>query len=94
MSENWLQKTIDVPAAVDDLMARYGPEQIESITSTETYEMAKAALALALNDALNEMPKKCARRSASGLFDKLLNGLPVVFLLGYDQRAKENGNAP
>lgn len=95
MAETWLQKTIDVPATVDDLMARYGAEQIDSITSTETYELAKAALALALNDALNEMPsKRQARRAASRLFSKLLNGLPVVFLLGYDQRAKEKGDAP
>jgi len=94
MSENWLQKTVDVPKADDDLMGRYGPEQIDSITSTETYELAKAALALALNDGLSQMPKKAARRAAKGLFDKLLNGLPVIFLLGYDQACKERGKAP
>ena len=93
--DNWLQKTVDVPKAVDDLMARYGAEQIDSITSTETYELAKAALALALNDGLGEMPsKRQARKAAKVLFDKLLNGLPVVFLLGYDQRAKEKSDAP
>jgi len=95
MSETWLQKTVDVPKAVDDLLARYGTEQIDSITGTGAYEMAKAALALALNDALNEMPsKRQARRAAGKIFNKLLNGLPVVFLLGYDQACKERDHAP
>jgi len=93
--DNWLQKTVDVPKAVDDLMARYGTEQIDSITSTEAYTMAKAALALALNDGLNGMPsKRQARKAAKVLFDKLLNGLAVAFMLGYDQACTERGKAP
>lgn len=96
MTENWLQKTVDVPGVVDDLLARYGPEQIDSITSSEQYELAQAALALALNDGLGEMgvPQRKRRRAAQPLFDKLLNGLPVTFMLGYDQARKEQGDAP
>ena len=95
-SESWLQKTIDVPGVIDDLMARYGPEQIDSITSSEQYELAKATLALALNDGLGEMggTSRKRRRAARPLFDRLLNGLPVIFMLGYDQARKEHGDAP
>lgn len=95
MSDNWMQKTVEISGVVDDLLARYGPEQIESITSSETYKLATAALALALNDGLGQMgTRRKARRAAEPLFDKLLNGLPVIFMLGYDQAKKENGNAP
>lgn len=94
--DNWTQKTVDVPAAVDDLMARYGPEQIDSITSGDVYKLAQAALALALNDGLNATggTRRKARRAAGPLFDKLLNALPVIFMLGYDQARKEQGDAP
>jgi len=96
MTQSWLQRTADVPAVIDDLMARYGTEQIESITASEQYEIAKAALALALNmglDATGGTNRK-RRRAAAPLFDKLLNALPVVFMMGYDQAKQESGNAP
>lgn len=87
---------MDVPAAVDDLMARYGTEQIDSITSSEQYELAKATLALALNDALNASggTTRKKRRAAAPLFDKLLSGAAVIFMLGYDQARREQGDAP
>jgi len=92
----WLEKTGDVSEAVDDLLARYGTEQIDSITSSEQYLLAQATLALALNEALNAAggTDRKKRRAAGPLFDKMLNGLPVIFMLGYDQAKKEEGNAP
>ena len=96
MTDNWLQKTIDVPATVDDLIARYGTEQIDSITLSEAYKLAQATIALALNDGLQAAGGSMRRRRqmAGALFDKLLNGVAVVFMLGYDQARKEDSNAP
>ena len=95
MTQDWLQKTADVPAVIDDFMARYGTEQIESITGGEPYEIAKAALALALNLGLNEIggTGRKRRRAAPRLFDQLLNALPVIFMLGYDQAKQEHDGA-
>jgi hypothetical protein len=95
MTQDWLQRTADVSGAVDDLLARYGEEQIDSITSSDQYELAKATLALALNDGLNAAggTSRKRRRAAGPLFDKMLNGLAVIFMLGYDQAKRESGDA-
>ena len=96
MTQEWLEKVIDVGPTVNDIMARYGTEQIDAISSSEQYKIAQAALALALNEGLNRMggATRKKRRASTPLFDELLNALPVVFMLGYDQARKEQGNAP
>ena len=95
-TNNWLQRTAEVPATADDLLEHYGVEQIDSITRGKSYELAKATLALALNDGLDATGgTSCKKRRAAGpLFDHLLNAVAVVYMLGYDQAKRENGNAP
>lgn len=86
MSENWLQKTIEVSDVIDRLIAKYTPEGINEITSGEEYQYAQAAIALALNEALNKtnLTDRKKRKAGHEMIGDLMNGLTVAFMLGYD----------
>lgn len=91
MAENWLQKTIETPRVIDGLIARYGKERIDELTSGETFKDAAAAMALALSEALDQTNLSRRKRRAAGIamIDAIMTGASVVFLLGHALAGKE-----
>lgn len=92
MTENWVQKTGDVQGILNRLGQEY---DIDSVCSGETYEVVKAMMALAANQAVNETgftPRK-KKRVISKMANWLMNGAVAVFMLGYDTAKKEKPDA-
>lgn len=91
---DWLKETSAVPAAVNALIEQYTTEGINEITSGREYRQAQAVIALALNEALSKVRLSDRKRCQFGpqMINDLLNGVSVVFMLGYDcAKSRENG---
>lgn len=96
MSENWLQRTVGIGEVVDRLRAAYTDEGINEITSGNEYKDAQAAIALALNEALDKtnLTDRKKRRMGKEMLDTLMGGVAVVFMLGYDcAQKRDDGGA-
>ena len=93
---HWLQLTNEIPAAWKAIADQLGRERVDAVCSGRWYELSHAAIATALNMAIDGTgltPRK-RRRIGPAMLSLMFKVLPLVFMFGWMARdMKGDGSA-
>jgi hypothetical protein len=88
---NWLQLTNEIQPAWDGIVETLGGDRVDAVCSGRWYELSHAAIARALNIALDETglsPRK-KKRIGTGMLNVMFMVIPFVFMFGWMARGDD-----
>lgn len=89
---HWLTLTTEITPTWEQLKERFGGDKIDAICTGRWYELAHAAMATALNLAIDQTeatPRK-RRRMGPPMLAVMFNVLPLIFMFGYVRGKEES----
>jgi len=92
---HWLQLTVEIQPTWTSITEQLGAERVDAICTGRWYELSHAAIATALNLAIDKTgltPRK-RKRIGPAMLGIMFKVIPMVFMFGWMARDERGGDA-